>query len=64
MFKKTKLFRTACLALMLSAGASTIIAQPRQMARPEEPTGYKDTYKDYFSVGVALNFRNIASAIA
>ena len=32
------------------------------MARPEEPTGYKDTYKDYFSVGVALNFRNIASA--
>ena len=62
MFKKTKLFRTACLALMLSAGASTIIAQPRQMARPEEPTGYKDTYKDYFSVGVALNFRNIASA--
>lgn len=62
MLKKTKLFRTACLALMLSAGASTIIAQPRQMARPEEPTGYKDTYKDYFSVGVALNFRNIASA--
>src|SRR5574344_2531947 len=38
-----------------------VSAQPRQMQRVEDPTGYKDTYKDYFSVGVALNFRNVAS---
>ena len=36
-------------------------AQPRQMQRVDDPTGYKDTYKDYFTIGVALNFRNIAS---
>ena len=39
-----------------------VSAQPRQMQRVEDPTGYKDTYKDYFTVGVALNIRNVASA--
>ncbi|MGN0280891.1 MAG: bifunctional endo-1,4-beta-xylanase/feruloyl esterase [Prevotella sp.] len=61
MFRTTKLFRTLCLALTLSAGAVSIMAQPRQMSRTEEPTGYKDTYKDYFTIGVALNWRNIDS---
>lgn len=47
--------------MMLSAATVMAVAQPRQMQRPEEPTGYKDTYKDYFTVGVALNIRNVAS---
>ena len=62
MLKTTKLFRTLCLALTLSAGAVSTMAQSWQTARPEEPTGYKDTYKDYFTVGVALNWRNVGSA--
>lgn len=50
----------SCLYLACTfIGAS---AQPRQMQRVEDPTGYKDTYKDYFSIGVALNTRNVASA--
>ena len=36
-------------------------AQPRQMQRVDDPTGYKDTYKDYFTIGVALNWRNVGS---
>lgn len=48
-----------CLYLICTfIGAS---AQPRQMQRVEDPTGYKDTYKDYFTIGVALNIRNVAS---
>ena len=56
-----QLLRNACLALFLSVGAANALAQPRPIANVEELTGYKDTYKDYFTVGVALNFRNIAS---
>lgn len=26
----------------------------------EDPTGYKDTYKEYFTVGVAVNMRNVS----
>ena len=44
----------ACTSIVASA-------QPRQMQRVDDPTGYKDTYKDYFTVGVALNIRNVAS---
>ena len=62
MLKTTNLFRTLCLALTLSAGAVSTMAQSWQTARQEEPTGYKDTYKDYFTVGVALNWRNVGSA--
>ena len=61
MLKSNQFIVKTCLALMLSVGASTVMAQgPRQLP-VEEPTGYKDTYKDYFTVGVALNFRNVAS---
>ena len=56
-----RIIKTACMAMMLSAATVMAVAQPRQMQRPEEPTGYKDTYKDYFTVGVALNIRNVAS---
>ncbi|MCI6119912.1 MAG: endo-1,4-beta-xylanase [Prevotella sp.] len=52
--------KKTCLALILSIGTTMAVAQPRNQ-QAEEPTGYKDTYKGYFSVGVALNFRNIAS---
>ena len=44
----------ACTSIVASA-------QPRQMQRVDDPTGYKDTYKDYFTVGVAQNIRNVAS---
>ena len=46
------------MALLVSASA--IFAQGfgpwRQV---EDPTGYKDTYQDYFTVGVAVNMRNV-----
>ena len=57
-----QILKNACLALFLTVGATTALAQPRHIGNVEEPTGYKDTYKDYFTVGVALNFRNIASS--
>jgi GH35 family endo-1,4-beta-xylanase/enterochelin esterase-like enzyme len=48
--------------LMLSCFLSTTThAQPGWMSTPVDTTGYKDTYADYFSVGVALNMRNLAS---
>ena len=55
-----QIMKKICLALILSIGTTMAVAQPRNQ-QAEEPTGYKDTYKGYFSVGVALNFRNIAS---
>ena len=55
-----QIMKKTCLALILSIGTTMAVAQPRNQ-QAEEPTGYKDTYKGYFSVGVALNFRNIAS---
>ncbi|MCQ2221874.1 MAG: endo-1,4-beta-xylanase, partial [Prevotella sp.] len=30
--------------------------------QPEDPTGLKDAYKDYFKVGVAVNMRNMRNA--
>ena len=61
MLQKMQIMKKTCLALILAIGTTMAVAQPRNQQRPEEPTGYKDTYKGYFSVGVALNFRNIAS---
>ena len=57
-----QILKNACLALFLTVGATTALAQPRHIGNVEEHTGYKDTYKDYFTVGVALNYRNIASS--
>ena len=46
------------LALVVSAGA--VFGQGfGRGPRVEDPTGYKDTYKDYFTVGVAVNIRNV-----
>ena len=61
MLQKMQIMKKTCLALILAIGTTMAVAQPRNQQRAEEPTGYKDTYKGYFSVGVALNFRNIAS---
>ena len=56
-----KIISTIALALVLGAGS--IFAQGFPWGRPvEDPTGYKDTYKDYFTVGVAVNIRNVTDA--
>jgi len=52
-----KKFSILIPALLLSAG--TIFAQGFWGRPVEDPTGYKDTYKDYFTVGVAVNMRNV-----
>ena len=54
-----KLFKVSCLALAVLAGASSLSAQGFGRRQQEDPTGYKDTYKDYFTVGVAVNMRNV-----
>ena len=53
--------KTACMAMMLAAGTVVVEAQQWQSQMPEEKTGYKDTYKDYFTIGVALSQRNVSS---
>ena len=46
------------LAIALCAGS--VFGQGFGWGRPvEDPTGYKDNYKDYFTVGVAVNMRNV-----
>ena len=52
-----KKFSILIPALLLSVG--TIFAQGFWGRPVEDPTGYKDTYKDYFTVGVAVNMRNV-----
>ena len=55
--------RISTIALALVLGAGSIFAQGFPWGRPvEDPTGYKDTYKDYFTVGVAVNIRNVTDA--
>ena len=54
--KKISIF---LLGLMCAAG---LAHAQGPWGRPpvEDPTGYKDTYKDYFTVGVAVNMRNVS----
>ena len=49
------------LSLVLVAGTNDVVAQRPRRAQVEDPTGYKDTYKDYFTVGVAVNMRNVTT---
>ena len=49
------------LSLVLVAGTNDVVAQRQRRAQVEDPTGYKDTYKDYFTVGVAVNMRNVTT---
>ncbi|MBP5365545.1 MAG: endo-1,4-beta-xylanase [Bacteroidales bacterium] len=46
------------VALLLSAG-SAVAQFPFMRPEPEDPTGLKDAYKDYFKMGVAVNMRNM-----
>ena len=48
------LFKFSPCALALTMGANTGFAQSGE-------TGLKDAYKDYFSIGVAVNMRNISN---
>ena len=61
MSRKSILLKTTCMAMMLAAGTVVVEAQQWQSQMPEEKTGYKDTYKDYFTIGVALSQRNVSS---
>ena len=48
------------VAMVCSAGQAQ--AQGWGRPAPEDPTGLKDAYKDYFKVGVAVNMRNMRNA--
>ncbi|MCQ2975527.1 MAG: endo-1,4-beta-xylanase [Bacteroidales bacterium] len=57
---RKELFRGMCtLALALSVGTAS--AQMWGQPEPEDPTGLKEAYKDYFKIGVAVNMRNITN---
>lgn len=51
--------RIALTVLALFACATAVFPQGWPRPQVEDPTGYKDTYKDYFTVGVAVNMRNV-----
>ena len=48
------------LSLVLAALSAT--AQQTETAVADTTYGYKDAYKDYFSIGVSLSARNVMSA--
>ena len=52
--------KTFLLALSLIAGSMTVSAQWRRAADYAAGPGLKDAYKDYFTVGVAVNQRNVS----
>ena len=46
--------------ILLAAGVCSVAAQGFWGNQPaDDPTGYKDTYKDWFTVGVAVKIRNV-----
>ena len=49
--------RTLFGIMMLMLGSSFVCAQPRQ--QQNEGPGLKDAYKDYFTIGVAVNQTNV-----
>ena len=51
--------KTIAMAVLLALGSTASWAQFRQVD-PRENVGLKDAYKDYFTIGVALNQRNIS----
>ena len=55
-----KVMKTVGLALLLCSVAFSASAQPgRHRQQANDNIGYKDAYKDYFTVGVAINHRNL-----
>jgi len=51
--------KTIVMAVLLAMGSTATWAQFRQVD-PRANVGLKDAYKDYFTIGVALNQRNIS----
>ena len=51
--------KTIAMAALLAMSSTAMWAQFRQVD-PRENVGLKDAYKDYFTIGVALNQRNIS----
>lgn len=49
------------LALALTMSIGSAMAQFGPRPEPEDPTGLKDAYQDYFKVGVAVNMRNMGN---
>ena len=57
-----KISLKSVITTLLLIATTTAMAQFGPQQAPDDKTGYKDTYKDYFTVGVALNLRNVQSA--
>ena len=57
--------KTKILSILAGAAIafSSLTAQAQWGPRQEEndPTGLQDAYKDYFKVGVAINYRNVCN---
>ena len=51
--------KKAFLSLGLILLATQMLAQPQFGSRPEDNRTLKEAYKDYFTIGVAVNFRNM-----
>ena len=51
--------KTMVMAVLLAMGSTAAWAQFRQVD-PRANVGLKDAYKDYFTIGVALNGRNVS----
>ena len=51
--------KTIVMAVLLAMGSTATWAQFRQVD-PRANVGLKDAYKDYFTIGVALNGRNVS----
>lgn len=47
--------------LMLLLCSANVNAQGPRFGQPEMPGGMKDSYKDYFAIGVAVNQRNVSN---
>ena len=47
--------------LMLLLCSANVNAQGPRFGQPEMPGGMKDSYKDYFTIGVAVNQRNVSN---
>ena len=54
-----KMKRTVLGMLLLLLVSSFACAQGRQQVDPTQGPGLKDAYKDYFTIGVAVNQRNV-----
>ena len=54
-----KMRRTVLGMALLLFTSAFACAQGRQQVDPTQGPGLKDAYKDYFTIGVAVNQRNV-----